>query len=151
MRNRLVFSFSSSYIYPFLVSIYSAKINSTEKLIADILIPDDKTFGMDLDPESQSFLSTILIQLDIEHTFSPIKINSIRNELPTFGKLPATAWLRVFAAFDENYHRDGIMYYFDPDIIFHRGFEEIFEIKSENPSGISACIFPGHDYLTENC
>ena len=145
MDNRLVFSFSSSYIYPFLISIFSAKINSHESITADILVPENETFGMDLDEESKLFISRVLVSLKIKHTFSLIKINFTQNELPTFGKIPATAWLRVFAAFDEDYYPDGIMYYFDPDIIFHRGYDEIFKIKSDGDIGVSACIFPGHE------
>jgi len=128
METKLPFTVVSgiddNYVLPFLVMVYSAKINAREQFHV--------TLGFDpklLSVDSQDLVAQVLRIIEVPFNFVKLTLSS---EMEARGHVSSTTYVRLLLAD----HLSGLMLWLDSDLICLPGWDSIFSEKKNLPNGM---------------
>ena len=113
-----------NYLLPFLVMIYSAKVNSKAKF--HVVLGFDSS---ELSNSNQELLSKILSLLDVSFDFVPVTLSK---GMDAYHHVAPTSFLRLLLA-DKI---PGLMLWLDCDLICLPGWDSIFSDPNNLPNGM---------------
>ena len=120
----VVTAIDDNYVLPFLVMVYSAKINAQEKFHV--------TLGFDpkvLSEDSQDLVAQVLRIIEVPFDFVKLTLSS---EMEARGHISATSYSRLLLADQIS----GLMLWLDSDLICLPGWDSIFSEKKNLPNGM---------------
>jgi lipopolysaccharide biosynthesis glycosyltransferase len=120
----VVTGIDDNYVLPFLVMVYSAKINAREKFHV--------TLGFDplvLSEDSQDLVAQVLRIIEVPFDFVKLTLSS---EMEARGHISATSYSRLLLADQIS----GLMLWLDSDLICLPGWDSIFLEKNNLPNGM---------------
>jgi lipopolysaccharide biosynthesis glycosyltransferase len=112
-----------NYVLPFLVMIYSAKVNSVERFQVRIGFDSDA-----LSARSREILTQVLRQIEVPFDFAKLTLSE---DMRPKGHISATSYSRLLLA-DQN---SGLMLWLDSDLICLPGWDAIFTDVKNLPNG----------------
>jgi len=150
MLNRkviLTYALDDIYIYPFLVSSFSAYKIFQGNLQIELIQPVDSSLGIGMSEEGIKFCEKVFSNLGISIEVTTVDVSKSIQEiesLPVWSRFPRTTWLRFFAFYYEFEERNQNIFYLDPDTLFFKVDTNWFDVL-DSTEVIAARSTWGHE------
>lgn len=141
---KLTYTFDDNYLFPFLISAYSAHQVFGHNVVISIIQPIELNSLMGLSSKSIKLIDTFFTQLDINYEIRKIDTSTFpESDLILWAKFTPATWLRYYFLFNADLSSEETVFYIDPDTIFIPSTNNIFDITPNN-NFLFARTSPGH-------